>query len=89
MRCSRALEEPAQVGGLSMGIISWIILGLIAGFIASKIVMADSQAARAVPDFPTELNKKKSGDVRAANAMDQCQVVSCFFPAAFSSSGFS
>jgi uncharacterized membrane protein YeaQ/YmgE (transglycosylase-associated protein family) len=38
MRCSRALEEPAQLGGLSMGIISWIILGLIAGFIASKIV---------------------------------------------------
>ena len=58
-------------------------------FIAIKIVMADSQAARPVPDFPTELNKKKSGDVRAANAMDQCQVVSCFFPAAFSSSGFS
>jgi uncharacterized membrane protein YeaQ/YmgE (transglycosylase-associated protein family) len=25
-------------GGLSMGIISWIILGLIAGFIASKIL---------------------------------------------------
>jgi uncharacterized membrane protein YeaQ/YmgE (transglycosylase-associated protein family) len=25
-------------GGLSMGVISWIILGLIAGFIASKIL---------------------------------------------------
>jgi hypothetical protein len=58
-------------------------------FIASKIVMADSQAARPVPDFPTELNRKKSGDVRAATAMDQSQVVSCFFLSAFSSSGFS
>ena len=29
-------------------------------FIASKIVMADSQAARPVPDFPTELNRKRA-----------------------------
>jgi hypothetical protein len=58
-------------------------------FIASKIVMADSQAARPVPDFPTELNRKDSEDGRAATAMDESKVVSCFFLAAFSLSGFS
>jgi hypothetical protein len=57
-------------------------------FIAIKIVMADSQAARPVPDFPTELNRKMSGNVRAATAMAESQVVSCFFLPAFSSSGF-
>ena len=57
-------------------------------FIAIKIVMADSQAARPVPDFPTELNRKKSGNVRSATAMDESQVVSCFLLSAFSSSGF-
>jgi uncharacterized membrane protein YeaQ/YmgE (transglycosylase-associated protein family) len=33
-----AFEEPARGGGLTIGIVSWIILGLIAGFIASKIL---------------------------------------------------
>jgi uncharacterized membrane protein YeaQ/YmgE (transglycosylase-associated protein family) len=32
------MEEPTQGRSLSMGVISWIILGLIAGFIASKIL---------------------------------------------------
>src|SRR5580658_1869390 len=58
-------------------------------FIASKIAMADSHAARPVPDLPTESNRKKSGDVRAATATDQSQVVSCFFLSALSWSGVS
>ena len=58
-------------------------------FIEIKIAIADSQAARPAPDFPTELNRKKSGDVRTTAVMDQSQVVSCFFLSAFSSSDFS
>jgi len=34
----RGEDQPVADGGFAMGVISWIILGLIAGFIASKIV---------------------------------------------------
>jgi uncharacterized membrane protein YeaQ/YmgE (transglycosylase-associated protein family) len=37
------LINSAQTGGTGMGIISWIILGLIAGYIGSKIVDKQGQ----------------------------------------------
>src|SRR5262249_55524638 len=43
MRRVRAVADGCATGGMHIGIISWIILGLIAGFIGSKIVDKQGQ----------------------------------------------
>jgi uncharacterized membrane protein YeaQ/YmgE (transglycosylase-associated protein family) len=40
---NRLLRCQRKLGGSTMGIISWLILGLIAGFIGSKIVNKSGQ----------------------------------------------